>query len=1091
MRQVRSGFGWCVALVTVLGSSGFAQGQQQAGRGTVTGRVTEGTSGNPVEAATVRIVGTPNGAQTAADGSYRIVNVTPGIYQVQAQRIGYAPSQSADIEVRAGQAVTVDLTMSTQILRLNSVTIAGSSDPTAGAKRPYSNAQITQADMPVPSVGSPLQTLAGKVAGLTVRTDGGPNGETQIQLRNPVSYRSSTQPMIIIDGVIQLDETVAGGAPERPGFTVQSSRGFIGNQIEIDPQDIESMEIVRGAAAAALYGQRAANGAIIITTKRGGSVPTGSTQLTIRTEAGFSTLGKRIPLATRHPFLLNDQGQYIDAFGRVTTRGGRINDPNGFLDNDWTVPTYDPIKQFFGKGQTYTGQATLSQNTLSTTFSASVGSQSESGILKMDVGGVENYSARVNVAHRFSDRLRLNMGTSLNRRYADLLPGGNAAFRAFTDISPDIDITARDSLGNYIPFPDIVQLAEYNPLYRAQVNDEWEKRGGMQANGDLSFSATPWLTLQALMGYQRSDRLQQLRFIARGTIIPQSDGTGSELSDGEFDIGNDLDEAANGQLRARFLTLFGGFNLRSDLSVLGSIADVQGFEMEANEMERFSPDLDLGQADEFNIDHIFRNSRTLSYLATTAVEYNNRYILEGLYRYDGNSLLGEDSRWQPNYRASAAWSIAEEPWWPLPNDFQLLKLRYSIGSAGNNPLFDDRIERYTEDGGRLTKDRLGNLELQPEEVVEQEFGLDMSFRNRFGLELTYARQKTTNAIREDTIVAYTGFTTQVTNLGNIVGQSYEATFEAQWITRPDFQWQTTLVADRARSKITSYPRACRNFGNDLGFEIECQGYVFGEMWGNVLMTHWDQLSIVHQPDGLGEGRSLDQFVINDEGYLVAVGPGGSWTDQRWGSTVSIDGVVYNWGIPIVASLSQPDGQRISRSVHRLGMALPHFQYGLQNNLNWKNWNLFVQLTGQVGGMIYNRTAQRQYNDNAHPAMDQTGKPEYAKKPTSYYNMNQSNWNVSLGGANGSDEINLGTFMEEADYLKVSELQLGYTFREGVPYLRAIGMRRGSIAIVGRNLYTITGYSGYDPEVGGQRGTRLDQTTYPRYRTLSMTVGLTF
>jgi TonB-linked SusC/RagA family outer membrane protein len=1078
-------------LAAILVSAGLAQGQQtQASRGTVTGRVTEATSGSPIEAATVVLVGTPSGAQSAADGSFRITNVTPGIYQVKAQRIGYEPAQSSDTEVKAGQVVTVNLTLSTQILRLNAVTVAGSSDPTAGAKRPYSNAQITAADMPVPSVGSPLQTLAGKVAGLTVRTDGGPNGESQIQLRNPVSYRSSTQPMIIIDGVIQLDEATAGGAPARPGFTVQSSRGFNGNQIEVDPQDIESMEIVRGAAAAALYGQRAANGAIIITTKRGGSVPTGSTQLSFRGEAGLSTLGKRIPLAGRHPFLLNENGQYIDQFGRVTTRAGRIADPDGFLDNDWTVPVYNPIDQFFGVGQTYSGTGTISQNTLSTTLSVSAGTQSDAGILKMDVGGVENYSTRLNVTHRFSDRLRLTMGASLNRRYADLLPGGNAAFRAFTDISPDVDITAKDSTGSYIPFPDIVQEAEYNPLYRAQVNDEWEKRAGMQANADISFSATPWMTLQALFGYQRSDRLQRMRFRRQGTIIPDDDGVGQQLSDGEFDIGADLDEGANGQLRTRFLTLFGGFNLRSDVSVLGTIADVQGFEMEANEMERFSPDLDLGQADEFNIDHVFRNTRTLSYLATTAIEYNNRYILEGLYRYDGNSLLGKTSRWQPNYRASAAWSLAEEPWWPLA-DFQLFKLRYSIGSAGNNPLFDDRIERYVEDDGRLVKDRLGNLELNPEEVVEQEIGLDLSFRNRFGLELTYARQKTTNAIREDTIVAYTGFTTQVKNLGNIVGQSYEATFEAQWITRPEFQWSSTLIADRARSKIVSYPRACRNFGNDLGFEIECEGYVFGEMYGNVLMTDWDQLSIVHQVDGLGGGRSLDQFVINDEGYLVAVGPGGSWTDQKWGTQVSVDGVVYNWGIPIVASLSQPDGQRISRSVHRLGQALPHFQFGLQNNLNWKNWNLFLQFTGQVGGMIYNRTAQRQYNDNAHPAMDQFGKPVWAKKTTNYYNQNQSNWNVSLGGANGSDEINLGTFMEDADYLKISELQLGYTFREGFPGLRTIGMRRGSVAIIGRNLYTLTGYSGYDPEVGGQRGTRVDATTYPRYRTVSMQLGLTF
>jgi TonB-linked SusC/RagA family outer membrane protein len=1083
-----------LSIVTSVGL-GQAQAAQQSGRGIVVGKVTEATNGNPIPAVTVSLAGTPTGTMTGADGTYRIPNVTPGVYKVEAKRVGFAVTQSRDVEVKAGQTITVDLAMPTNVLQLQRVTISGSSDPTEGKNRPYSAAQLTAADMPVVAVGSPLAQLQGKIAGVTFRQDGGPNGATQIQLRNPVSYRTNTEPMIIIDGVIQLDESTGGTGPSRPDVSgnnngqavIPSPRGFIGNQLEIDAQDIETMEVVRGAAAAALYGQRAANGAIIITTKRGGSIPTGTTQLTLRGEGGFSQLGTRIPLAKRHAFKQDAEGNYLDSFGRITDRDGRISDPDGMLDNEWMVRTYDPIKQFFGIGQTYVGSASLGQNSLATNFSASINSQRETGVLRMDAGGVENYSVRVNLGHRFNDRLRLSLGSSFNRRYADLVPGGNSAFRAFTDISPDVDITAKDSLGFYFPFPDIVQDNEYNPLYRAQVEDEWEKRAGMQINGDLTFSATPWLTLNGQIGYQRSDRLQQLRFRAPGIIDDENDP-----SEGEFDLGNDMDEAANGQIQARFLTLFGGFNIRSAISALGSIADNQGFSVEANELSRPIRDLDLGDDDEFVIDHVFRNTRQLSYLATTALDYNSRYIVEGLIRKDGNSLLGPGEQWQTNYRASAAWSVAEEPWWPLPNDFQLFKLRYSIGSAGNNPLFDDRFERYTGSADtRLTKERLGNANLLPEEVIEQEFGLDMSFRNRFGLELTYAKQKTTNAIREDTIVAFTGFTTQVKNKGDIEGHTYEATFEANWLQRQNLQWSTTLVADRSRSKITRYPGICVNFSNFLGFEIECEGYTFGEMYGNKLMTSKDELSIVHQVDGLGGGLKLDQFVINDEGFLVAVGPGGSYTDQKWGTDVVIDGVSYEWGLPIVASLSRPDGMRISRQVFRLGQALPDFQFGMQNNVRWKNWNVFLQLNGQKGGMVYNRTAQRQFNDNMHSDIDQFGKPEHLKKPTAYYNQGQSNWNVSLGGANGSDEINLLTFMEDAGFIKVAEMQVGYNFTAGFPGLSRLGMKRGNIALIGRNLYTITGYSGYDPEVGGQRGTRVDETTYPRYRTFSIQLSSTF
>ena len=1091
MRLLRSILAASGALA-VFASVGFAQAAaQSAGRGIVTGRVTEASNGNPIPAATVRLVGTPNGTQTGADGTYRIPNVSPAVYKVEVLRVGFSSTQSRDIEVKAGQTVTVDLAMATNVLKLQSVTIAGSSDPTAGVNRPYAATQLTTADMPVVSVGAPLQMLQGKVAGLTMRQDGGPNGGSTIQLRNPVSYRSNTEPLIIIDGIIQLDEAIGGAAPARPGTTIAASRGFNGNQLEVSAEDIETMEIVRGAAAAALYGQRAANGAIVITTKKGGALPTGTTALTFRGEGGFSRLGNRIPIAKRHPYKLDQDGNYIDAFGRIVPRSGRINDPDGFLDNDWTVPTYDPIDQFFGTGKTYTSSMNLGQNSLATNFSGSITSQRDEGILRTEGGNVENYTVRLNLGHRFSDRLQLSIGSSFNRRYADLIPGGNDAFRRFTDIRPDVDITQRDSTGQYLPFPDIVDDDRYNPLYRAAVEDEWEKRGGMQISTDATMVVFPWLTLSGNLGYQRSDRLQQLRFRAPGIIDDDNDE-----SAGEFDIGSDMDEAANGQIGLRFLTLFRGLNFRANASALGSIADVNGFQVEANELDSPARDLDEGAADEFEIDHVFRNTRSLSYLGTAALDYESRYILEGLYRYDGNSLLGAGEQWQPNFRASAAWSMAEEPWWPIANDFPLFKLRYSIGSAGNNPLFDDRFEVYTGSvDTRLVKDRLGNGDLVPEEVLEQEIGLDISFRNRFGLELTFAHQKTTNAIREDTIVAYTGFTTQVKNLGDITGNTIEATFEAQWITRQNFQWSSVFIADRSRSKITSYPRQCRNFGNDLGFEIECEGYVFGQMYGNKLMTDVSELSGVHQVGGLGNGLRLNEFVINDEGYLVAVGPGGSWQDQKWGTEVWVDGVGYDWGIPIINSLSQADGQRISRRVFYMGQALPDFQFGFQNNLRWRNFNLFAQLNGQVGGMVYNRTAQRQYYDIIHPDMDQFGKPDYAKKTVAYYNQDQGSspaaWNVSLAGANGGDEINLGTFMEDAGFVKLAELQLGYTFRNNIPALNRLGIKRGNVSLIGRNLFTITGYSGYDPEVGGQRGTRVDETTYPRYRTLSVQLGMTF
>ena len=1068
MRFARSVCTWFVALSVFVASAGLASGQvptqQAANRGSVVGRVTT-EAGAPLEAVQVRLVGTPLGAQTAADGSYRIANVSPGIYKVLAQRIGYAQRESEDIRVESGQPTTVDLQLATTVLRLQQVVISGVTDPTSGAKRPFSVAKLNAEDIPVPAIGSPTAMLAGKVAGVTVRQGGGPNGETQIQLRNPVSYRANTSPMIIVDNVIQLDNTVGGGG-----------QGFIGQTLEIAPQDIESIEVIRGAAAAALYGQRAANGVISITTKRGASLPTGSTQLTLRTEGGFSTLGQQVPLSTHHRSLVNESNQFIDEFGRVVeVRSQRVNDPNNFIDNEWGVPIYNHIDAFFGTGQTYASSATLGQNTLSTNFNANLSGTRDGGILETESGGVENYSLRMNLDHRFNDKIRVSVGSSFNRRYADLVATGNDIFRRFLDIAPDVDIAQRDPVtGRYLPFPDVINDDEYNPLYSESVLDEWEKRAGMQVNGELSYTVTPWLTFQGLLGYQRSDRYAQLQYEIPGTIDEDND-----FSVGQLDLANAYDEAANGQLAARFLNVWGGYTVRSTLQALGTIADRSDVRVFGDTLERATRDLDLTGLT--TTQHVFRNQRTLSYLGTLALDYETRYIVEGLYRYDGNSLFGEGERWQPNMRASGAWSIGNEPWWPFAESVPLMKLRYSIGTAGNNPLFEDKFERYIQNAGvlRLFKERLGNDDLIPEKVTEQEIGIDASFHNRFGLELTYARQNTRDLIREDTIVAYTGFDFQVVNLGNIRGDTYEATFEAQWMSRPDFQWSSTLVADRSRSKITEYDRRCAL----NGFNRQCEGAVFGEMYGNVLVTDKARLSGVHQNE-----TSLAAFDINDEGYVVAVGPGGSWRDGRWGQTVTVNGINYQWGMPIVQSSFDPvTGARIARDVVNMGQALPEMQFGLQNNFFYKGFNLFLQLNGQLGGMIYNVNKQAMYLDEIHADVDQSGKPEYAKKPSQYYTNAQSDWNVGVGGSG----LNLATMMEEADYLKVAEVQLGYTFREGVPGLARLGMKRGNISLIGRNLYTITGYGGYDPEVTGNRGARVDDISYPRYRTITLQLGATF
>ena len=1042
---------------------------QQASRGSITGVVTM-PSGQPVDQVNIRIVGTSFGTATNPQGRYTIGNISPGIYSIEATRIGLAPSRRDDIRVAAGAPTTVNIEMTERALVLSAVVTTGLADPTSGAKAPFSVAKITPASMPVVSTGDALQQLAGKVAGATIRAAANPGGDLSIQLRSPTSFRGNTQPMIIVDGVIQLQDD--------PSL---ASRGLPGADLDINPEDIASIEVVRGAAAAALYGQRAASGVIVIKTNRGESTPQGTTRITWSGEAGLSQLGHMVPLAKSHRFLVDQNNQFIDLFGRPIEGRTRVNDPDQILDNAWGVPTYNHIDQLFGTGTTLITNASVSQSSLATNFNVQLGASNESGVLTRPTAGIERYNIRMNLDHRVGDKLSLAIGSFYNRQFQRTVADGADIFSRMYDIAPDIDLLKRDPVtGDFIPFPEDENQSRFNPLYGETRRDEWNKRAGLQTNFEANYRPTSFLNFQGLFGYQRSDRNAQVQFLLPGEL--DSDG---DINPGTYDISADFDESFNGQLRASTLNGIGDWTLRSSLAVLGPVIKNNGWEVQGDTLIQPQPDLDFARR--YAADQTVRDQNTRSYAATIAADYQARYIIDALYRRDGNSLLPADSRWQSNMRLSAAWSVAEEPWWRFAENFPLLKLRYSIGTAGNNPLFSDQYETYLQNAGteRIFKQNMGNVDILPEKVTEQEMGVDLSFRNRFGLQLSYIHTKTLDAIRADTVASYTGFDTQVKNLGNLIGNTLEATFEAQWISRPNLRWSSTLVADRSRVRIDQYPSRC-NPPSGTTLQRECEGYVFGEMYGSGFVRDARQLSPRHIAS-----NSLNQFDVNDDGLVVAVGPNGSWTDGKWGTTVTVDGIAYQWGMPIVRGVYDATGLRVSNAVVNMGQALPAAQFGFSNDVIWGKWTFFTQFTGQVGGKLYNRTKEDLYDFELHREVDQAGKPGYAKKPAAYY-INQV---VAASGSSGlSPDIRVDWFAEDAAYVKLSEAMIRYRF-DVIPYLNRIGVKQGTLSLIGRNLFNITKYDGYDPEAPPPPGegpeVRVDQVSYPRYRSFTFRTQLTF
>ncbi len=1114
-RSAFASLGLSLALITAAGLLQAQQAttppQQNVNRGSITGIVKDATTGAPLGSVNVVIDGTALGSVTSSEGRYTIANVQAGIVTLKASRIGYSATTISDMRVTAGAATTKDIALSVQALILSGVVSTGLTDPGSGTRNPFSVASVGPEKLEVASFNNPLEVLAGKVASLQIRGGNSPGSDVNIQIRNPLSITGFTQPLIIIDGVIQMQDDPTIGA-----------RAISGNPFDLNGANIESIEVVRGAAAAALYGQQAANGVINITTKKGSDLALGTTRLALGNEAGLAQLGKKLPISTHHQYLVNEDNQFVDNAGRVIPilrQTSFVVDPNRFVDNEWGVPIYDNVSALYKIGYSLRNSFNLSQNSLATNFNISATVQQESGVVR-SAGGSSSQNVGVNLDYRAGSSLSAGMGVSYNRAYTANLAlnpegAGNAnPFLNASNICKCVNIKAIDPLtGDYIPHPDGSGGAETgslsdaaNPLYFEAHRDEWDRRAGLQVNGNATFRPSSVLSINTQGGYNRADREEQLSFLKKGDLLENG-----QTSVGEFDLAQSLDEQYNGRARVGILAGLGGWTVRANVSTGGTLQKRNSISVTGDTLLQNQPDYNYIRR--VQVGSVVRDTRQIDYSANLALDYNQKYIVDMVYRTDGSSLLPPDTRWNANGRASAAWALSEEPWWPFA-DFTLFKPRYSIGTAGNNPSFQARYELYNQNTGtgvtRVSKSNLGNDEILPEEVTEQEFGVDMTFRNRYSLSLTYVRNTVKNQIRPDTILAYTGFDTQQANLGDLQGDTYEATFEAQWIQTRTLRWSSTLVLDRSRQKITSYPRLCdRSVGNSNSttstYQRYCEGFVFGQIFGRYHLTDKSQLAPVHQAANFvnstgatvtGSGAADTHFQVNDEGWLVAVGPGGSWTDMRWGQEFIIDGIEYEWGLPIYGTVYDADGLPDGTASRIIGNGLPDFSFGFGNQLSLGRWTVSVQTLGQVGGHIFNQAKVRSMNRLNHAVLDQVGKPDYLKKTIDYYIQAETCCDPdegNYGGLTSNETTAFESWIESGTFLKLNELRIAYRMDQGLPILRKLGMTGGSIAFATRDLFTITRYSGYDPQVSNPGNTtgRVDRAVSPNTRSMTVQLRLNF
>ena len=1112
-------FAGSAALALLLASPRTAEAQDAVIRGTITS-----DRGEPVVGANVLVEELRMGVLTNAQGQYTVL--VPGArvrgqqVVVRVRAIGFKPNSKA-LTLTSGEQV-LDLVLNYDVNLLEAIVVTGTQEATAAVMVPFTVSRVDASQLPVPA-SNPLTQLQGKVPGANiVSASGRPGAQPSVLLRGPTSINASGRgqdPLYIVDGVM-----INSGLPD------------------LNPQDIENVEVVKGAAGASLYGARAGNGVINITTKSARRSLEG-VKFGLRSEAGVSDIERDFGLAhytalatdesgamfceavTGQPFCARSFDWGAEAY-RINNAAGDFSlNPKGFPIDPGSTISGQPLRQRF-QTQAWPGTSYNAVNQLvtpkpflentvditgrfgtNTRFYASASNRHEEGAIRY-LNGFTRNAFRINVDQGIGTDWNISFRTSYARSEADGInqeEGGTAFFR-LTRVPAIANILEYDTLQRLYIRPNLQGGGSQNEnplssLYQTKRLDVTNRFiGGVTA----TYSPVNWFNLDANFSYD----------LRRGAGSQINDkGFRTTTSNPTANLGSILRgtvnrEAINGSVNAAFKKDFGpDLRTRYSLRYLFEQRDYDTLNANGNTLS-VKGVTDLGntlQASRTTTSSAQR-IRQIGLFAGAGLDYKSRYIVDALIRRDGSSLFGPDNRWATFGRGSLAWRVAQEPWWSIPAVTEL-KLHGSYGTAGGSPRFDAQYETFSVGtGGLLSMVTLGNSALKPELHKEIEAGADIELSNRYAFNITYSHAVIEDQILPVPVSASTGFQRRWLNAGELTNKTLEMSLNVPLMQRRDLQWSARLIYDRNRSVVTALDVPPFFFGADLqgtGAIFQAQvGERLGTFYGHRFITGCAELPANFQSQC---GGPTSAFQVNDEGLLVWVGqgnnPGMGITNNLWDTQVSNSardpnvtpwGIpVINWGMPIL--LRNDQGQALNVA---LGNALPDFRFAVTNDLRYKKFTFYALVDAAVGQKVWNQGFHWAHLDFLSHDVDQVGKSVQNAKPIGYY------WRTSpvdgftgLGGFYDQLAPNSYT-VEDASYAKLRELLVSYHIG---PIARTGDWE---IAVVGRNLWTITGYRGFDPEVGLSGGTQLngsgsaainavDAFTFPNLRSFTFGLSSTF
>ena len=997
--------------------------------GTVTGRVVDAATQQPLVGAQVVITGTTLGGLAGDDGMYLILNVPAGERVVQAQMIGYA-NQSARVTVEAGASVTVNLSLSQSAIGLDQIVVTGTAG-TGQAKRTLGNS-IATVDAGAIAEAMPMtdarQLLQGRAPGVTlVQSTGVVGGGSRMRIRGSGSLNAGNEPVVFVDGV-----RVQSGQSRTEGNTAQP----INLLDAFNPNDIESIEVIKGPAAATLYGAEAASGVIQIVTKKGRKAE--GLQWTANFEYGQTDWAA--DQITNYWLCTDARMANLTANpGCGVFTGSEPLEERLLIDRplDPSRRSAGVLHQYQQRGYTedypclFPAQAPCNATPLRTgttenmNVSVRGGGDSYNFYLsgeKSDQEGTfyNNYSNRLGARANFgfvpSDKLNFNVNVGYVQQDQALPQSDNSSNSILRNSYRG---EAGGLAGQYLPgFKNM--HPEFSNKYRRRIEQERFTMG-------VTAQYIPWSWLQnkATFGLDRRESQN-----INGNDIDQTGGrlyTGNNAGGMAF-IGTDKVWLWTADIGST-----ASFDINSDWTSASSLGmqltkrtfdgyDVQGWGFVANSLNL------IGNAALRDADQAFSEQTSLGFYVQEQVGFKNRLFLTGAVRVDDNSAFGREFELVAYPKASVAWVVSEESFFPTGLSFvDDLKLRAAWGRAGNSPAPFSADRTYgasvavvgDQAVNFVTPDDYGNPDLKAETGDEIELGFDASLLNgRVGLDFTFYNKTTKDALLSVDDPPSSGWTgTHLVNVGEINNRGIELAVNATPIARNNVRWDAIVSFSTAHNKLITFGTDANGnpimhedrFGDFLSVQRHREGYPLGGYWSTDVQ------------------RDANGNPILGSGGVALLQPCASWA---------------------------PD-QRASCEEEFVGSPFPTRLLGLTNTLElFDNLQLYAFLDYQGGHYqwcaicsVRTRTDQnsRERND---PRLDPSH-PEYAT------------WGQYELGLLRSQQTK--RYIMPADFMKLRELSATYTLPTS--WVERAGLDRAAVTLAGRNLWMWTKYEGSaDPEV---------------------------